>query len=113
MWLEGDFSKAEIAWAVLFRLLLESSTIEGDSPVQVFLVVTGGDRYPKSFARHYIEKLTSVVHENEEMEENLLAYDPLGGCPTWSFADVAIYSLQSHVFKMETKWLMFIFILVV
>jgi len=37
----------------------------------------GGDRYPKSFARHYIEKLTSVIHENEEMEENLLAYDPL------------------------------------
>ena len=36
-----------------------------------------GDRYPKSFARHYIEKLTSVIHENEEMEENLLAYDPL------------------------------------
>ena len=37
----------------------------------------GGDRYPKSFARHYIDKLTSVIHENEEMEENLLAYDPL------------------------------------
>jgi tetratricopeptide (TPR) repeat protein len=36
-----------------------------------------GDRYPESFARHYIEKLTSVIHENEEMEENLLAYDPL------------------------------------
>ena len=36
-----------------------------------------GDRYPESFARHYIEKLTSVIHENEEMEEKLLAYDPL------------------------------------
>ena len=37
----------------------------------------GGDRYPKSCARHYIDKLTTGIHENEEMEENLLAYDPL------------------------------------
>ena len=37
----------------------------------------GGDRYPKSFARHYIAKLTSVIHVNEEMEEKLLTYDPL------------------------------------
>ena len=37
----------------------------------------GGDRYPRSFARHYIDKLTSVIHVNEEMEENLLTYDPL------------------------------------
>ena len=38
---------------------------------------SGGDRYPKSFARHYIDKLTTVIHVNEEMEENLLTYDPL------------------------------------
>lgn len=38
---------------------------------------SGGDRYPRSFARHYINKLTSVVYVNEDMEENLLAYDPL------------------------------------
>lgn len=37
----------------------------------------GGDRYPRSFARHYIDKLTTVIHVNEEMEENLLTYDPL------------------------------------
>ena len=37
----------------------------------------GGDRYPRYFARHYIDKLTSVVYVNEEMEEKLLTYDPL------------------------------------
>ena len=37
----------------------------------------GGDRYPRSFVRHYIDKLTSVVYVNEEMEEKLLTYDPL------------------------------------
>jgi hypothetical protein len=36
-----------------------------------------GDRYPKSFARYYIDKLTSVVYVNEKMEEKLLTYDPL------------------------------------
>jgi hypothetical protein len=39
--------------------------------------LNGGDRYPKSFARHYINKLTSVIYVNEEMEENLLTYDLL------------------------------------
>lgn len=38
---------------------------------------SGGDRYPKSFARHYIDKLTTVIDVNQEMEENLLTYDPL------------------------------------
>ena len=38
---------------------------------------SGGDRYPKSFARHYIDKLTTVIDVNHEMEENLLTYDPL------------------------------------
>ncbi|MBJ33290.1 MAG: hypothetical protein CMC89_01025 [Flavobacteriaceae bacterium] len=39
--------------------------------------LNGGDRYPKSFARHYINKLTSVIYVNKEMEENLLTYDLL------------------------------------
>jgi hypothetical protein len=36
-----------------------------------------GDHYPRSFARHYIDKLTSVVYVNEEMEAKLLTHDPL------------------------------------
>ncbi len=36
-----------------------------------------GDRYPKAFARHYIDKLTSVVYVDQTLEAQLKTYDPL------------------------------------